>query len=102
MSRVVPVRITDDVLAAIDACVELTKGNRSSFVRDACLHYLKDKVEKDVSFVKLKTTNSEKLKWFASQLNMDHDVLLNNILETTFENMGDDPWGKMAAEEQME
>ena len=94
--------ITDDVLAAIDACVELTKGNRSSFVRNACLHYLKDKEGRDVSFVKLSPANSKKLKSFASQLNTDHDVLLNKMLETTFEDLGDDPWAKMAAEEKMD
>ena len=102
MSHVVSVWITDDVLAAIDACVELTKGNRSSFVRNACLHYLMDKGEKDLSFVKLSPANSKKLKSFASQLNTDHDVLLNKMLETTFEDLGDDPWAKMAAEEKMD
>lgn len=102
MSRVVPIRITDDVLMAIDACVNKTKGNRSAFVRDACLNYLKNIGEKNVSFVKLSPANSEKLKSFASQLNMDHDALLNMMLETTFKNLGDDPWGKMAAEEQID
>ena len=101
MSRVVPVRITDVILKEIDDCAKRTKSCRSSFVRDACLHYLKVMGNENVSFVKISRVNSEKLKLFASRFNVDHDVFLDEILEAVFEK-GDDAWGKIRAGEPLD
>jgi len=95
MSRLASIRFTDDVLNLVDSCVEKTKGNRSSFVRDACLAHARSLGIEDASYVKLSQQNSWKLKQIASQLNTDHDELLNKLLENLFEQIGDKPFAGM-------
>ena len=99
MSRLISIRVTDDLLGAIDSYVKKTPGvNRSSFVRDASLNYL-DQESEDVSYVKISADNIRMLKLVASHLNMDHDKLINMILSSTFENMqGPDPFSAMDEE----
>ena len=92
MSRLVSIRFTDEVLNLVDSCVEKSKGNRSSFVRDACLAYANSLVEEEVSFVKINQENSTKLKQLASQFNTDHDEFLNKMLGMLFVQIEQNPY----------
>lgn len=92
MSRLVSIRFTDDVLRLVDSSVEKVKGNRSSFVRDACLEYANNLEGGEVSLVKISQENSAKLKLLSSQVNTDHDELLNKLLGIMFDQMEQNPF----------
>ncbi len=86
MSRDVSIRFTDEVLKLIDSC----SNNRSSFVRDACLAHAQAIGKLESSFVILSKKNSDKLKQFAVHLNIDHDKLINMLLEELLKNTEDE------------
>lgn len=92
MSRNVSIRFTNEVLAIVDSCVEKTKGNRSSFVRDACLAYAEIVNLEEISYVKLNQENSTKLKQLASQFCTDHDEFLNKVLAMMFDQIEKNPY----------
>ena len=87
MSRAVSIRFTDEVLKLIDSC----SNNRSSFVRDACLAQAQEIGKLETSFIILSKENSDKLKRFSAQLNIDHDKLVNVFLEELFKKAEEDP-----------
>jgi predicted DNA-binding protein len=97
MSRGVSIRFTEEVLEVVDSCIEKTGGNRSSFVRDACLAHAQS-LDPEVCFVKLSQENVDRLKNVASQMNMDHDAFLDQMLTLLFEEVGDNPLEKMQKE----
>ncbi len=92
MSRSISIRFTDDVLTLIDSIVEETNSNRSALVRDACLAYAETLGTEDVSYVRISLENSLKLRQIASQLNIDHDKLLNQFMVILFDQIDRNPY----------
>jgi len=87
LSRAVSIRFTDEVFKLIDSC----SNNRSSFVRDACLAHAQEIGKLKTSFILLSKENSDKLKRFSAQLNIDHAKLVNVFLEELFKKAEGDP-----------
>lgn len=94
MSQLVSVRLTDEVLTSIDLHNKKTGGNRSSFVRDACLSLLSTSDKEPVSLVKITSENIEKLKQISSKFSTDHDKFLNTILANIFNEMEQNPFSE--------
>ena len=94
MSRIVSVRLTDEVIALIDLHNKKTAGNRSSLIRDACLSYLSTSDKEPVSLVKITSKNIEKLKQLSSKFGTDHDKFLNDILANIFDEIQQNPFSE--------
>ena len=87
MSRAVSIRYANEILKLIGPC----GNNRSSFVRDACLAHTQEIGKLKTSFILPSKENSDKLKKFSAQLNIDHDKLVNVFLEELFKKAEEDP-----------
>lgn len=92
MSKVVPVRLTDMVLKRLNAAAKAKGCSRSAYIRDACLQMMDSEEQDRVSYVMLTEDNAKRLRTLASQMSMDHDKLINQMLTITFEQCRNNPF----------